>query len=311
MEIRLNDLGIVQEETKDGHVYHLGELKMRGITSTLVDWAFPDTYIGAPDGYLDTAIQRGKRIHSCIEMVSLMGVTPGVPEVQRYIELMDERGLEAIANEYIVTDMTDFASPIDIVAADKEDNIFLIDIKTTSAEYKDKTSLQLNIYKAFFEWQNPHLKVAGLLELWLPKPKDGKEKSKMIDLQMVDNGVIELMLDDYKSGKSPDRTLESFKQAVVLPPEYDKALATIAQLERQAQAIKAEQEKMKQSLLVAFRENGYKKFENDDMTITYVPASKRVSVDNRLLKEGYPEVWAACKKESEVKDSIRIKIKTS
>ena len=45
------------------------------------------------------------------------------------------------------------------------------------------------------------------------------------------------------------------------------------------------------------------------MTITYVAASVRSSVDSKKLLKDYPEIYSEVIKKSNVKSSIRIKLK--
>ena len=56
-------------------------------------------------------------------------------------------------------------------------------------------------------------------------------------------------------------------------------------------------------------ENGVKNYENDYISLTYVAPTTRRTVDSKLLKEKYVEIYEECSKISDVKSSIRIKIK--
>lgn len=71
----------------------------------------------------------------------------------------------------------------------------------------------------------------------------------------------------------------------------------------------AEFEKLKTGLLELMKANGVKKFENDFIRLTYKEPTTRVSIDSKRLKEEQPEIYENYKKESEVKESILIKIK--
>ena len=56
-------------------------------------------------------------------------------------------------------------------------------------------------------------------------------------------------------------------------------------------------------------QHGITKWDNDVMTITYVAASVRSSVDSKKLLKDYPEIYSEVIKKSNVKSSIRIKLK--
>lgn len=49
--------------------------------------------------------------------------------------------------------------------------------------------------------------------------------------------------------------------------------------------MKNQEQEIKESLLQAMERSGIKKFENDFMTITYVPESSRTTADTKKMKE--------------------------
>ena len=52
-----------------------------------------------------------------------------------------------------------------------------------------------------------------------------------------------------------------------------------------------------------------KKYENEVLSLTYVAATERQTVDSKRLKEENPGLYVKYSKISPVKDSVRIKIK--
>ena len=68
-------------------------------------------------------------------------------------------------------------------------------------------------------------------------------------------------------------------------------------------------EEIKEQIKISMEENDIKKFENDYISITYVAPTTRTTVDSKLLKEKYEDIYKECSKVSDVKSSIRIKIK--
>lgn len=93
------------------------------------------------------------------------------------------------------------------------------------------------------------------------------------------------------------------------PKETIKALMHLQDLEVAAKKIETEQKALKEELLKAMEEHGIKKWDNDVMTVTYTAPTTRVSVDSTKLKKSYPQVFDECQKVSNVKSSIRIKLK--
>lgn len=74
-------------------------------------------------------------------------------------------------------------------------------------------------------------------------------------------------------------------------------------LQSQIDLAKNELEEIKEAFKNAMAENGVKQFKNDMVTISYVPGSKRKSVDTAKMKAD--GIYEAYTKESEVKPSVR------
>ena len=55
--------------------------------------------------------------------------------------------------------------------------------------------------------------------------------------------------------------------------------------------------------------HGVKKWDNDVMTVTYTAPTTRTSIDSSKLKKELPDVFSKYSKTSNVKSSIRIKLK--
>ena len=83
----------------------------------------------------------------------------------------------------------------------------------------------------------------------------------------------------------------------------------IAELQNKQNELKSKNEEIKEQIKKAMEENGVKNYENDYISLTYVAPTTRRTVDSKLLKEKYVEIYEECSKISDVKSSIRIKIK--
>lgn len=83
----------------------------------------------------------------------------------------------------------------------------------------------------------------------------------------------------------------------------------IAELERQAKAIKQKQDEMKKSILEEMEAHNIVKLENDDLVITYIQPTDRETLDGKALKAELPDIFDAYIKMSPVKASVRIKVK--
>lgn len=94
-----------------------------------------------------------------------------------------------------------------------------------------------------------------------------------------------------------------------LPIEVMPALKQLEELEVQAANIDLARKKLKEDLLHAMETHNVKKWDNDVMTISYTAATTRTSIDSAKLKKELPDVFSKYSKTSNVKSSIRIKLK--
>ena len=182
----------------EAHTYHTPEgVRMQGITGMISRQLFPNEYKDVPQSVLDKAAGRGKAVHQLCELVDDLELTPDNPEAQAYISLKERLGLDYVASEYIVSDNTHFASPIDKVYADG-DKFVLADIKTTYKLNESYVRWQLSIYSYLFELQNPGAVISKLLALWI---RDGHASAYEMERIPVET-VKELMQDKWKTPSS-------------------------------------------------------------------------------------------------------------
>lgn len=86
-------------------------------------------------------------------------------------------------------------------------------------------------------------------------------------------------------------------------------MQTIADISRKKAVLDAQDKEMRSQLETAMRAYGIDKFENDIVSLTYVNASVRSTVDSKKLLAKYPNAYNDCLKESPVKATVRIKVK--
>lgn len=87
-----------------------------------------------------------------------------------------------------------------------------------------------------------------------------------------------------------------------------EAVQMIVDLEKKAKEIKEAQDLLKAKLLAAMEENGVKKIESDELTITYVAPTDRETFDSKKLREDNPDLYDEYIKISKVKASVRVKV---
>lgn len=123
------------------------------------------------------------------------------------------------------------------------------------------------------------------------------------------------VLDDLDKGQSTlgncDDAFEEEESTEVVPFE-NKAAAVIqgiTEIVTQKKALEEQEASLREQLEKAMSEYGVKKFENDQLLITYVDATTRSSIDSKALKKDLPEIAEKYSKVSSVKASIKITVK--
>ena len=282
------------------HTYHLGDKELFGITQTLVNRAFPNTYAGIPEDVLLKAAERGTNIHETIQFCEENGFTGQTPEWVSYAKMKADHDLHYITHEYIVTDRERYASAIDLVMQDSKGSIILCDIKTTSVRHYENVTLQLSIYKRFFEAQNPHLKVDKLALVWLR----GTE-SEYKELTPWADEILDQLFQADKANEAFDiqTTYGDLPQRVYDVQQY------LFNLEKEVKAKSDELKKIKDGLCEIMLERGIKSFTTPIMSLTSVTPKPRKSFDSEAFKFEYPELFEKFQKESPVKPSVRITFK--
>lgn len=92
----------------------------------------------------------------------------------------------------------------------------------------------------------------------------------------------------------------------------DAQLATlnaIASLTAHKKAIEEQEKTMKAALLAAMEKYGIKKFESDVLNLTYVAPTITHGIDSAKLKKKYPDVAAACAKDTFRAEYVKIELK--
>lgn len=292
----MNECPVVFDELL--HTYMLNGKQLSGITTLLDRQLFPDKYSGVSEVVLDRAKMRGSIVHQQIELHDELGTEADTPLLIDYEKIKEQNGLKVSANEYLVSDLDHVASSIDIVF---EGNI-LCDVKTTSQLYKDYVSWQLSIYAYLFELQNPGEKVERLVALWIPKDK----KMKLVEIERKPSEwCAELIACDKRGEQYQVPTIAESETALTIPTSVVQTVIDIEQELKRLQTLKKE---LQSGLLAEMKKANVKSFKCDGLSLTYKAPTTRASIDAKMLEDKYPEIYRECLKESEVKESIMIKV---
>lgn len=281
---------------KDEHTYTLNGKILHGITGMLSRQLFADKYKDIPAFVLQRAAERGTMIHEDCEFADATGLEPQTTEGRNYLEL--RKDFKVLCNEYTVSDNEYFASNIDCVW-EKNGEVVLADIKTTSHLDEEYVAWQLSIYAYLFELQNPHLKVTRLFAVWL---RD--EIAKLVEVERKPTEEIIKLMECEKNGEMYLVPVKDEKQLITR-----SAVDILIEAKEMADYYKKRYEDIQEQLLAAMKEHGVKSWDTEELKATYSPASESTTFDTKKFQEEHPELYKEYLKKSTRKESLRITIR--
>ncbi len=279
------------------HTYTTPEgVILSGITGMIGRQLFPNKYSAVPESVLQKAAERGSLIHEDCRNIDEWGSFPQTHEGSLYKELQLKEGFVPAENEYIVSDNKYFATAVDIV--DTEFNLY--DIKTTSVLDHDYLSWQLSINAYLFEVQNGfpagklyaiHLRDTAKLITITPKPRE--EVIRLLECEINGEQYTQNLPADVNDMLQKLSDLEF----------------SIMEIEQTAKSYEEKAKQLREGLKAEMEKSGVKKWETDNIVVTYVNATERKGIDTVKLKEEQPSIYEQYSKVTNVNSTIKIKLK--
>ena len=313
MKNELNESRVVFQE--ESHTYDLDGKKLHGVTD-IVKWVFDETYDGIPADVLQRAAERGTAVHKACELWDEFGIVTEDEkrEVDAYRELCEANGLKALASEYLVSNETTTASSIDKVFEPTGDEYPLADIKGTSQYHEENVALQLSIYAYLFERQNVGKKAGRLMCIWLPREQYGQPR--LFDVPRIPADQVEFIMEQFDECGDPvacQQIVRSYLTPATtedwLPANIKQMELEVVQIEQEAKRLEARSKELRAGLLELMQKHDVKKWEGEHIVLTRKEGSVRTTLDTAKVKSQYPDIYAACCKESKTSESLMIKIK--
>ena len=329
-EVRFN------EET---HTYLRGEQRLSGITSLIHQVLQLGVYPGASDYVLKVQIPKagyyGSCVHKAIQTWDELGIEcveypekhhppAGMLPAQDVSEELNSykcllMGLRTVACEFTV-DYGNFASQIDSVKADEDDDIYLVDYKTNNLNYypggqaglEEYLSWQLSCYAFMFEKQTGK-KVAGLIAFWLRKGegerwaierKPDDQVKCLLDtlVSLTDHGFVYFNDTMQVYDTTQLQKVVETSTGLVVPQEITKAIADLVKAEKAAK-------EMKERLRSLMEQNNVTKWECDEFTASIGKESKATTFDSKAFEKADPETYKKYLKTTTRKGSFKITAK--
>ena len=276
------------------HKYYLGEKELTSITTLLkrhgLSTDFSEVMISP--AILEEARNRGNLIHKEVEEYIKENKQPTTKEAKQIIDFYNSipNKKTNVECEKIIHN-EEFAGKKDLsfyVGTVK----ILTDTKTGKKVDITACSWQLSLYEYLEK-----IEYDRLLIFHTPKDAD----FKVIELQRIPKEEIERLLEC-------ERNCEIYQpQAVELATVNTEISTKISQTIQTIEKLEEVVKLFREAVLSEMQLKGIKKFDNGQISITYIEPTTRVSVDSKKLKEELPDVYKKYSKESEVKASIKIK----
>ena len=289
------------------HRYWLGERELPGVTSTLIERAFPHPYDDIPEEkreeILNRAAARGTAIHKSIEDYEENSTFDDIPELENYVTIKEEQKLTHVISEYLVSDEQNYASKIDHVFIDENGEIVIADVKTTYKPYYDHVTLQLSIYKRFFEMQNPNLKVSKCVLIWLRNDKYEYKELPVWGDELLDDLIC---ADLQKQEFDIVKTYGDLPEKVAAVENYLVALDL--EVKAKTEELNAIKEGLCQCMMGNVKTGVVKKYSTPRLTMTLVEPKPRKTFDSKRFQQEHPELYKEYLVLSDVKPSVRLTI---
>lgn len=325
---------------EEAHTYLRGDEKLSGITSLIHSvlqlGVYPDANEYVRNVQIPKAGYYGTCIHKAIQMYEDIGIemtkfpekehpTAGtLPAQDVSIELetykrLKPKKLRVIATEFTVS-LGMFATQVDSVLADEDDNIYLDDHKSNNLDYypggkeglKEYLSWQLSANAVMFENQTG-LKVKGLYADWIRKGDGELWKIERVPdekvLQLLSTEILpkpeggfiyinEAMQVEAAKVEEVKPVVSNSKDLAV-PVEITTAIANLVKAEAAAKL-------MKEKLRELMEKHGVTKWECDAFTASIGKASTATSFDAKALEAADPETYKKYLKTTTRKGSFKI-----
>ena len=273
------------------HTYFLDEKPLISVTQLLKKHGLSPDYSFVNEGILKAAAVRGRIIHEEIERYVKHEEIGFTEELSAFIDLCKKHKLTALLSEVMVhNDIV--AGTLDLLMKDLNEMV-LADVKNTSSLNRESVSWQTSIYAYLYE--KMHGVTIDKIACF-----HFSEKKRYIALDRVSNEEIERLFECERNNQ--------------IMPSQNAELATnliqqIALLEQESKRIEDVKSALKKEITAAMKERNIKKFENEDIRLTYVAPTVRQSVDSKKLKEKYNDIYEECLSEKPVGEGVRVTVK--
>lgn len=279
---------IMYDETK--HEYKLDDRVLPSVTQML-SAVFPKMFdFSAVDAQtLAGAQEYGTMIHKRIENSMNGYQVSECPELTNFWNIWKEQAFDDARNEVLLYN-DDFAGRADIIAQ-RDGDIYIIDIKTTSQKNKTKVQYQLSLYQYLYQKMYGN-QVVGLAEIWLHNNDWAFEEIT------------------YKGDDWCDKVINAYYDGMTLPDSEELtildsfAVATVEKMFEVYEEAKNYLDTFREHLMKTMIETGNNKVTFGSFTASLRAESVSKRFDSTKFKKEHPDL--AKEYEKEVKTSASV-----
>lgn len=292
------------------HSYLLdGDELLIGVTSLMNKHGLSPDYSNVPKKVLENAAAEGTAIHNEIEAYYEGRTALNTPLTEEIAGL----GLNFVSAEYLVSDNELTASSIDLVfKGQKKGEYDLVDIKTTQKMHRRSLEWQLGIYAYLFTLQNPGTTIGSCYCMHVDKKR--RKLIGLVPIEPVSRDDVQDLLSCERDGLVYMDNREKDGVPVLTDAElsaYIDAQATIAEMRENIKSLEAAFKEYDSKVLDYMEGRGLDELDTRGGTFKVVKAHTRSTVDSSLLEKKFPNAYALCRKETQVKSRLTFKQKQS
>ncbi len=296
----------------DTHTYSKNGDVYTSVTQLLQKYGLSADYSGIPAKVLKAAAERGKKIHSDLELYVQGILTPPgkntpVDMFHRYVQTQGIDLKTSKSEEIHYNTKYKVAGTVDFQYFNSDGNLVIADFKTTSQLHIDAIAWQLSVYNYLICNGNVMQYYFNRLQVFHIR----KNKFVAKEIYMIDFDVVEALLQANLNGDpvfdyKPDNT-------VIISDSDTQLLTTILREEENIneylKTLKTRKDeilnKVKENLL---RENRYR-VTSEDIDLLYVAPHQRRSLDTKLVVDYLTKAGEDVEnyyKKTTIKDNVKV-----
>lgn len=283
-----------------GHTYTYQDRIIPSVTQ-VIGAVYGTGLENAPAEFVQRAADKGTAIHKEVNLwlnKELKAVNFKYEETHSFLLWALSKNFKYTKSEFIAYASTPFGEicgTVDLFA-----DGYIYDLKTS----KTATNKQIDKWQKQLSFYYYMLKQAGKSVLGIKVLHLTKDEREEIPLEYLGDDFVEGTMKLFKEGQTVQPTISTELQTIDKSDiEYFQyALETIAKLEQNIEGIR-------EAIKTEMEERNILALKIGNVDITYIAPTKRKAFDSTKFKAEHADLYKFYQKESEVKSSIRIKVK--